>query len=313
MNVFLALVRAFRRVLLAGLCLALAALGARADTVTALGRVVPAGGVIDVIPIGGDIVEAVLVKEGEWVEAGAVLARLRSLPVFAARLQLVQTESAAQLAVALGDTALATERLAATTAELKIADERLQRIRAMKDNAIISPDKIEDRQLQRAEVALRLAVARDALTRARQAEEVARRVGASRLAEARLLLAERDLRAPMKTRVLKILTSPGASTNHGVAFKLGDTTTMHVIAEIYEGDALKIKAGQKATVTSPALPKKLSGTVEHTSVMLYRNSLQSLDPNSQTSQRIIEAVIRMEDRATLERLVFLQVDVTVHL
>ncbi|MEY2879514.1 MAG: hypothetical protein RLZZ15_1894, partial [Verrucomicrobiota bacterium] len=121
------------------------------------------------------------------------------------------------------------------------------------------------------------------------------------------------LRAPLKARVLKVLTQPGASTNQGLLFKLGDTSVMHVVAEIYEADALKIKAGQKATISSPALAKKYPGTVAAMGVMILRNNLQSLDPNAANNTRIVEATVVMADREPLDRLVFLPVDVTIEL
>ncbi|MEY2878422.1 MAG: hypothetical protein RLZZ15_802, partial [Verrucomicrobiota bacterium] len=178
--------------LAAGLALA----GARAETVSALGRLVPAGGVIDVVAFGGDLVEAVLVREGQWVEAGTPLARVRGLALAQARLAQIEAETAAQLATAASDLALARERLAATEAEDAILAARLKRIVDVKDNAVIAPDKIEERQLARGESALRLAVARDAVERARRVEEVAHRTAAARLAEARLPVVERELRAP---------------------------------------------------------------------------------------------------------------------
>ncbi len=299
--------------LLAAFAALLAPLAGRAETVSALGRIVPAGGVIDVLAAGGDVVEAVLVREGDWVEAGAPLARLRSLPLSLARIEQAKAETAANLATIAGEIALARERVAAAEAETKIADDRLRRIADLKGNAIIAPDKIEERQLLRNESAVRLAAAREALGRVQRSEEVARRLGAVRLTEYQGLLAERDPRAPVKARVLKILTQPGASTNAGVLFKLGDTTKIHVIAEIYEADALKIKPGQQATVSSPALPKKFPGTVAAMGVMILRNHLQSLDPNAANNTRVIEATLAMADREPLERLVFLPVDVTIEL
>ena len=96
-------------------------------------------------------------------------------------------------------------------------------------------------------------------------------------------------------------------------FKVADTSEMIVIAEIYEADALKVKAGQKVTVSSAALPAKMRGTVQSISHVIYRNALHSMDPNQSTESRIVEVTIRMDEVGALEHLVFLQVDVVIDL
>jgi HlyD family secretion protein len=85
------------------------------------------------------------------------------------------------------------------------------------------------------------------------------------------------------------------------------------VVEVYEADVLKVKAGQKAVVTSPALPKPMSGVVESISSMVYRNVLESIDPNASTQGRVIEVTVRMDEVAPLDRLVLLQVDVLINL
>lgn len=294
------------------LALAFAPAAAGAQSVSALGRVVPVGGVVDVVA-PGDVVEAVLVREGDWVEAGAPLGRLRSRAVAEARLAQVEAELAGQQATLRGEIELAAVRVAAAEEELKIAEARLARIVAVQNDTVLAPDKLEERRLARSEAAVRLAAAREALARTRTAADTARASGTARLAEARAHLAERSLLAPRKTRVLKILTQPGAATAALPLFKLGDTSAMQVIAEIYEADALRVQPGQKATVASPAFPQKISGTVTAVGVMVGRNALQSLDPNAGTPTRIVEAVIALPDSGPLDRLVFLPVEVMIDL
>jgi hypothetical protein len=57
----------------------------------------------------------------------------------------------------------------------------------------------------------------------------------------------------------------------------------------------------------------MSGVVTGVSRIVFRNSIESMDPNSSTQGRVIEATIRMDENEPLDRLVFLQVDVTITL
>ena len=88
---------------------------------------------------------------------------------------------------------------------------------------------------------------------------------------------------------------------------------MIVVAEVYEADVLKVKPGQKVTVSSAALPKKMTGTVTSVSSMIARNALESIDPNESSQSRIVEVTVQMDETSPLDRLVLLQVDVTITL
>ncbi len=84
------------RLLLALLVGAAAPAGLRAaDTLTALGRVVPRSGVVDVSGPAGDTVEQILVREGDWVEAGQPMARLSTAAAAARRVADAEAEVAA--------------------------------------------------------------------------------------------------------------------------------------------------------------------------------------------------------------------------
>ena len=86
-----------------------------------------------------------------------------------------------------------------------------------------------------------------------------------------------------------------------------------MIAEVYESDALKLKTGQHAAINSSALPGKVTGVVQNVGSMVYRDSLDSLDPSRQMNAHIVEVTIRLDQAAPLDRLIFLQVEVTIDL
>lgn len=293
--------------------LVLSVSGVQAQTVSAVGRVLPGSGVIDVSAPAGETVEAVLVKEGAWIEAGTPLARLSSNGAAKQRLQSAETEIASARQRMQGDIALARQLLSVAEEEAKIADGRLKRIRDAGDSEFISPDTIEARSLSAAAAQSKLAQARQDLAKAEREGRKAISAAESEQRLAATALVASGVPAPMKTRVLKVLARPGQTTGRQDLFKLGDTSTIQVVAEVYETDVLKVKAGQRATITSPAFAKPMTGVVETVSGMVFRNTLQSMDPNAQVFARVVEVAIKMDAVDPLDRLIFLQVDVKITL
>lgn len=286
---------------------------AQAQTVSAVGRVLPGSGVIDLAAPAGDTVEAVLVKEGAWVEAGTPLARLGSAAAAQHRVRQAEAEVASARQRQQGDLALARQLLAVAEEEAQIAEARLKRIRGAGDSEFISPDTIEARSLAAAAARSKLAQARQDLAKTESEGRKAVDLAEGEVRTASSALAASQVQAPVKSRVLKILARPGQSTGRQDLFKLGDTSTIHVVAEVYETDVLKVKAGQRATITSPAFPKAMTGVVENVGGMVFRNTLQSMDPNAQVFARVVEVVIKMDAVDPLDRLIFLQVDVKISL
>lgn len=286
---------------------------AQAQTVSAVGRILPGSGVIDLAAPAGDTVEAVLVKEGAWVEAGTPLARLGSAAAAQHRVRQAEAEVASARQRQQGDLALARQLLAVAEEEAQIAEARLKRIRDAGDSEFISPDTIEARSLAAAAARSKLAQARQDLAKTEREGRKAVDLAEGEVRTAGAALAASQVQAPVKSRVLKILARPGQSTGRQDLFKLGDTSTIHVVAEVYETDVLKVKTGQRATITSPAFPKAMTGVVENVGGMVFRNTLQSMDPNAQVFARVVEVVIKMDAVDPLDRLIFLQVDVKISL
>jgi HlyD family secretion protein len=269
----------------------------RAESISAMGRVLPASGVFDVSGPSGDTVDTVLAKEGDWVEAGASLAHLASTKVNTDRVTSAESELTATRARVLGNISVA----------------RLKRIESARDSEFVSPDTIEVRTMAKSASESKLVQARQDLKKTETEARKAIRAAEAELREARSALAASNVQAPIPSRVLKVLAKPGQTCGRQELFKLGDTSSMVVIAEVYESDILKIKGGQRATITSVALPKPLTGVVENVSRIVYRNTVQSMDPSAQVYARVVEVVVRMDEVEPLDRLVYLQVDVKIAL
>jgi HlyD family secretion protein len=86
---------------------------------------------------------------------------------------------------------------------------------------------------------------------------------------------------------------------------------MYAVAEVYETDAGLVRPGQQATVTSPALSKALTGTVERVGRMIYKNDVLHVDPAADADARVVEAWILLETSEAASHLINLQVDVVI--
>ncbi len=287
---------------------------ASAATVSALGRVLPRSGIVDLYGVTGDTIQAIHVNEGDWVEPGQSLATLSSATSTRSRLQQAEADLATTRLTTARDVEIAQAQVATGELELKYAVNRFDRIMAAGNSEFISPDQIESRTLGKQQAELKVAQAQQDLVRAQTEARHSLRAAESEVSAARAALAAAEVQAPIAARVLKIRGRVGTQlTGRNELLKLGDTRGMAVVAEVYESEVLKVKVGQKAVIASPALPAKMTGVVTGVSPIAFRNTIESMDPNSSTQARVVEVTILMDAAEPLDRLVFLQVDVTIEI
>ncbi len=131
------------------------------------------------------------------------------------------------------------------------------------------------------------------------------------LARSQARLARSVLRAPINGRILQIVTYPGESLGQQPLLKMANTQHMYAIAEVYETDIGLIQVGQRAQVSSPALPRGLSGRVVHIGRTIGKNGILSVDPAAATDARVAEVKIQLDQSEVAARLLNLQVDVVI--
>ncbi|MBW4510729.1 MAG: ABC exporter membrane fusion protein [Scytonematopsis contorta HA4267-MV1] len=131
--------------------------------------------------------------------------------------------------------------------------------------------------------------------------------------EAKANLALAYIRAPIDGKILKVNSYPGETISEKGIIELAQTQQMYVVTEIYETDISKIKVGQTASISSMALPKKMTGTVEKIGVQIGKRNVVSNDPTLNTDARVAEVKIRLnsEDVDEAANFINLQVDVQV--
>lgn len=288
---------------------------AETETVVALGRLLPAGDVLEVaVPFGaGDArVAELLVEEGEAVAAGDALALLDSLP------QLEAARDRAEAEVAVREAALAQARRT-TMADLREAEARRERARAglalaeaevARARSLAARNVVSDAALDEAEAAVRQA-AEDLLS---AEATVARYAGADDGTHPDIVRAERDLsaaradlaratrdlsqatvRAPAAGTVLDIHARPGEKPGSEGILTLGDIDRMEAELEVYQTDVRHVRPGQRVTITADALGDAvLSGRVARIGLSVERQSLVAEDPAANTDARVVKVTVPLD-------------------
>ncbi len=138
-------------------------------------------------------------------------------------------------------------------------------------------------------------------------------VARANLQNARADLARSTVRSPIKGQILDIHARAGERVGPAGIVEIGKTHEMYAIAEVYETDIAKVKVGQRATVTSPALQKPLQGTVEWIGLKVAKMDVLDTDPAAKTDARVIEVEVRLDESEAASALTNLQVEVAIDL
>ncbi len=293
--------------------------------VTALGRLEPGWGVVDVgVPIG-DRIARLEVTEGDAVTAEQLLAVLeshdpRSADLTVRQAQLAEAQRRLQRSLDMQPLALASRQaeVRRLEADLALAQSDLRRTQALVQDEVLPPREQDFQESVEAQAREALQLARTLLdqeTRDRelaiQEARAAVRTAEANVGAATAQLELSEIRAPVDGTVFDILLFGGESTQSATLLRLGEVERMYAVAEMHETDARFVRAGQTATVTSPALPSQLTGTVEAVSQLVHKNDVLDVDPVADTDSRVIEARIRVEPADVAASFVHLQVDVDI--
>jgi HlyD family secretion protein len=126
--------------------------------------------------------------------------------------------------------------------------------------------------------------------------------------------AELDLavvRSPIDGQVLEVHARQGERVGPDGIAELGQTDRMYAVAEVYETDITKVKVGQRATISSPALRQPVQGTVDRVGLKVGKKDVLSVDPAAKTDARVVEVEILLDDATQVGGLTNLEVDVLI--
>ena len=137
------------------------------------------------------------------------------------------------------------------------------------------------------------------------------RIGTAQLRQAQAELALTTIRSPITGRVLKVHAREGERVGPQGIAEVGKTGAMCAIAEVYESDVRYVRVGDRATISSPALPAPLSGTVDRIGYKIGKEDVFAINPAARTDARVVEVRIRLDDSKAAADWTFLQVNVVI--
>lgn len=128
-----------------------------------------------------------------------------------------------------------------------------------------------------------------------------------------LKLAAAQIRSPIAGRVLDVDAMVGAATSAVPLMSLADLSQMVCEAEINVGDLPRVAVGQTATITSPGLPRPITGVVARVQPIVQSPQLASPFPMAVQDRHAVQVVIDVDpaDVDQAARLIQLQVEVVI--
>ncbi len=262
----------------------------------ATGTIEPKGGLVLLSGVAGATIKAINVHVGQSVKKGDLLMTLVD-----DQARLDAKVAANTLDKARRD---AKQSIAAEALTSKLDQEHYQQ--AQKDARLyreLGPDATSlhqqaalDAATEDARVALTIELHKYAQVRADGASDIDSATKSYDMAQIRL--ANYQLRAPSDGVILAVNQHVGEALS-GPALQMGDISAMYVSCQVFQGDLLKVKPGMKATITSNAFDKPLTGKVEYTGRLV------------QTNAQLGEVKIRLDDTGLASRLVGMEVNVKI--
>ncbi len=156
-----------------------------------------------------------------------------------------------------------------------------------------------------------LRTAQTSLSSAQSLVQMRSLVSNLQLAGARL--ARTIIRAPIDGVILKVQLHPGESVAQGPILKMGNTSQMFAVAEVYETDIGLVRVGQKARLRSSALARDVTGVVATIGRTIHRTTVLDVDPAADTDSRIVEVRIKLDESEPVASLTNLQVRIDIQI
>lgn len=283
----------------------------RPQKVHALGRLEPAGTVLRISPQSGNEgtrVERLMVREGDDIPSGSVVAELDNLRLRAAefaeaeaRLELAKARLAQILAGAKpGDIAARQVAVELLAEQMKVSERELNRIQQLHLKNVVAKEELDNKQWLMDRVTLEHRKAQEELKSISEVREVDVRVAELDVATAAASVrrAEVDLdssrvRSPSAGRILKIHAHEGERIGTQGLLELGDVMQMQAIAEVFEADVSRLREGFRAVVKVDCLSEPITGEIAEIGHRVARKVVLTNDPVSDTDARVVEVRIRL--------------------
>ncbi|HZD25662.1 MAG TPA: HlyD family efflux transporter periplasmic adaptor subunit [Alphaproteobacteria bacterium] len=267
--------------------------------VGAVGRLAPKGGIIELAGTPGAQVQEVLVKPNDVVRRGDPLLVLSSRELLKveneiARLELEASEQRGKVQIALQQAVLAAAEL-----ELRNAEAAVSEYRELGANAI-SPAELTRRRNLATEARSKVAVESIRLRELEKETSFQHSRAALQLALSEAKLRGATVVAPSDGVILKIRRQIGETLGSDPVVLMADVSQMYVVCDVFEGDVRRIKEGMQASASAKSLAEPLRGVVDRVGRII------------DTTRKLAEVIIRLDDAQAAERLIGMEVQVTIH-
>lgn len=298
--------------------------------VGSIGRIQPDAGTFVVSATGSEgrmpVVAELRVSAGDEVKAGQVIAVLADRTVLdeavreaEARLSLARArEALVKAGPPAGDAAVIRAEIARLEGERDAAERDVNRNQPLLARDYVSKAQMDALQNKVRDIDGLIRETRqklDAAVTGVRPEDIAVaerevHVAETDLARARENAREAIVRAPARGRVLRVIAHPGESAAAGIV-EMADTSRMVVMAEVYESDIGRVHLGEKAAITSDALPHPLEGEVAWISSTIDRSQFGSDEPGAAADARVYRVKLRVPDQSLLAERINGKVDVVI--
>ena len=235
------------------------------EAVAALGQLEPAGDVRRLAaPMGGfggtPRVAVLMVREGDQVKRGQVLAEFDSRPKILADLRAVQA------------------RLETLDVQLRMQKREVTRYQ---EAAVVGAASLVDLEERQEELVKLEGNRREALAERRGLEAD---------------LADSELKSPIDGVVLRVHTRVGERPDSDGVLEVGANQTMEALIEVYESDVNRVNIGQIVSLTSEngGFKGSLRGRVERISPQVRQRKVLSTDPTGDADARVVEVRVSLD-------------------
>lgn len=261
---------------------------------------------------------AVIVRAGDQVKAGQVLAELdNDVQKIAVQVSEAEFDRAKSALLRLEngerpeERAIAQASLDEAEAKLRLAEFETERIERMEQSNAVSDREIAEHRSELALARARrdAAVGRLQLSQAGAREEdlvsaraMVREVEA-KLAAAKVVLEKTTIRSPIDGVVIYRFREPGEAVSvddDTPILSVGDCSTLHIRVDVDEADINNVWIGQRAFASARAFGNvQFSGEVVHIEPTLGSKNFRTQQPTERLDTRIREVVVRLDKAGDL--------------
>lgn len=283
------------------------------DLVVAPGLVEPGSEKIALSNLLQGTIRRVLVKEGDRVVAGQVLAELEnddlnaSVAAATAELALRRSERAKLINGARPEERhVAAANLRNADAIAVMAALTLQRRTTLAATHVASLEAVDQARTDlRSATARRDALAEqvELINAPPRQEDVAIADANITLAEARLRAAQAVLeksyiRAPIEGTILRVLRRAGeqvSETFPSVVLMMGNTSTLRIRTEVDETDIGRVKIGERAYAMADAYgEERFAGVITKVAKCMGKKAVHTDDPSEKTDAKVLDVLVTLQ-------------------